>query len=197
MSNSRKEKINHILQAALMVLATKGYENSTIADISKAANVSRGILHYYFTDKEDLVSKVLANASSKLVQSALAGIKGKSQEEMIDNILSVYIKNLEKNPDFYAFLFEMWCASRRSEKIRKELQSCISKVVDAIRKILEDALKNSMVKFDAQKSDEMAKALLALSDGIAFHMLINPSENLKDKKFWLAIRNMMLGVLKR
>ena len=25
-----------------MVLATKGYENSTIADISKAANVSRG-----------------------------------------------------------------------------------------------------------------------------------------------------------
>ena len=197
MSNSKEEKINHILQAALMVLATKGYENSTIADISKAANVSRGILHYYFTDKEDLVSKVLANASSKLVQSALAGIKGKSQEEMIDNILSVYIKNLEKNPDFYAFLFEMWCASRRSEKIRKELQSCISKVVDAIRKILEDALKNSMVKFDAKKSDEMAKALLALSDGIAFHMLINPSENLKDKKFWLAIRNMMLGVLKR
>ncbi len=197
MSNSREGKINHILQAALMVLATKGYENSTIADISKAANVSRGILHYYFTDKEDLVSKVLANASSKLVQSALAGIKGKSQEEMIDSILSVYIKNLEKNPDFYAFLFEMWCASRRSEKIRKELQSCISKVVDAIRKILEDALKNSMVKFDAKKSDEMAKALLALSDGIAFHMLINPSENLKDKKFWLAIRNMMLGVLKR
>lgn len=196
MSNSREEKINHILQAALMVLATKGYENSTIADISKAANVSRGILHYYFTDKEDLVSKVLANASNKLVQSALAGIKGRSQEEMIDNILSAYIKNLEKNPDFYAFLFEMWCASRRSEKIRKELQSCISKVVDAIREILEEAWKNSMVKFDAQKSDERAKALLALSDGIAFHMLINPSENLKDKKFWLAIRNMMLGVLK-
>lgn len=42
--------------------------------------------------------------------------------------------------------------------------------------------KNSgMVKFDAQKPEEMAKALLALSDGIAFHMLINPSENwLKD-----------------
>jgi BetI-type transcriptional repressor, C-terminal len=104
--------------------------------------------------------------------------------------------NIFKNPDFYAFLFEMWCASRRSEKIRKELQSCISKVVDAIREILEEAWKNSMVKFDAQKSDERAKALLALSDGIAFHMLINPSENLKDKKFWLAIRNMMLGVLK-
>ena len=197
MSNSREEKINHILQAALMVLATKGYENSTIADISKAANVSRGILHYYFTDKEDLVSKVLANASNKLIQSALTGIKGRSQEEIIDNVLNMYIKNLEKNPDFYAFLFEMWCTSRRSEKIRNELQSCISKVVDAIRKMLEDVWKNNTVKFDAQKSDEIAKSLLALSDGITFHVLINPSENLKDKKFWVAIRNMMLGVLKR
>lgn len=91
----------------------------------------------------------------------------------------------------------MWCASRRSEKIRNELQDCISKVVDAIKKMLEDAWKSSTIKFDAQKSDEMAKSLLVLSDGIAFHMLINPSENLKDKKFWVAIRNMMLGVLKR
>ena len=87
-------------------------------------------------------------------------------------------------------------ASRRSEKIRNEFQDCISKVVDAIKKMLEDAWKSSTIKFDAQKSDEMAKSLL-LSDGIAFHMLINPSENLKDKKFWVAIRNMMLGVLKR
>ena len=91
----------------------------------------------------------------------------------------------------------MWCATRRSEKIRNELQDCISKVVDAIKKMLEDAWKSSMIKFDAQKSDEMAKSLLVLSDGIAFHMFINPSENLKDKKFWVAIRNMMLGVLKR
>ncbi len=70
-------------------------------------------------------------------------------------------------------------------------------MVDAIKKMLEDAWKSSTVKFDAQKSDEMAKSLLVLSDGIALHMLINPSENLKDKKFWVAIRNMMLGVLKR
>ena len=57
----------------------------------------------------------------------------------------------------------MWCVSRRSEKIRKELQSCIAKVVGAIKKKLEDEL-------DSQQSDVMAKALLALADGIAFHI---------------------------
>ena len=65
----------------------------------------------------------------------------------------------------------------------------LAKVVGAIKKKLED-------ERDAQQSDQMAKALLVLADGIAFYMLINPPENLKDKKFWLAIRNMMLGALK-
>ena len=60
MSVNREKKIDSILRASLNVLATKGYENATIADISKAAHVSRGILHYYFSDKEDLVSKALA-----------------------------------------------------------------------------------------------------------------------------------------
>ena len=52
--------IDNILNGSLKILATKGYQDATIADISKAAHVSRGILHYYFSDKEDLVSKALA-----------------------------------------------------------------------------------------------------------------------------------------
>ena len=52
--------IDNILSGSLKTLAAKGYEDATIADISKAADVSRGILHYYFSDKEDLVSKALA-----------------------------------------------------------------------------------------------------------------------------------------
>jgi AcrR family transcriptional regulator len=196
--NRREEKVNHILQASLKVLATKGYENATIADISNAAHVSRGILHYYFTDKEDLVSKALAKSSSSLIQSSLVGIKGNSVEEVVDEILNRYLVNLQQHPEFYAFLFEMWCASRRSKKIKNELEGCIEKVVISIEKLLENAGNNSsMLMSSHDESKEIAKALLALSDGIAFHLLINHSENLKNKKFWSLIKNMMLAVLKR
>jgi AcrR family transcriptional regulator len=197
MSNRREEKVNHILQASLKVLATKGYENATIADISNAAHVSRGILHYYFTDKEDLVSKALAKSSSSLVQS-LTGVKGNSAEEVVEEILNRYLMNLQQHPEFYAFLFEMWCASRRSKKIKSELESCIEKVVISIEKLLGDVGNNGgLLKSRHDESKEIAKALLALSDGIAFHLLINHSENLKNKKFWLLIKSMMLAVLKR
>ncbi|MFZ0204051.1 MAG: TetR/AcrR family transcriptional regulator, partial [Nitrososphaeraceae archaeon] len=164
---------------------------------SKAARVSRGILHYYFSDKEDLVSKALAKSSSSLVQSFFLGVKGNSPEEVVDDILDRYVKNLQEHPDFYAFLFEMWCASRRSKKIKNELVDCIRKVVDTIKELLANAGENGRLKFNPHESNEISKALLALSDGIAFHLLINHSENLKDKKFWLPVRNMMLAVLKR
>jgi AcrR family transcriptional regulator len=36
-----------LINGSLKILAAKGYEDPTIADILKAADVSRGILHYY------------------------------------------------------------------------------------------------------------------------------------------------------
>ena len=105
--------------------------------------------------------------------------------------------NLQQHPDFYVFLFEMWCASSRSKKIRNELEICVEKVVSAVEKLLEDGGENGITKFNPEESKEKARALLALSNGIAFHLLVNPDPvNLKDK-FWLQIRSMMLSVLKK
>lgn len=196
MREKREQKINHILESSLQILSIKGYENATIADISKAANVSRGILHYYFTDKVDLVSKVLASSSSRLLQSSLEGVKGKSADEIVDNIISTFRKNLRENPDFYAFLFEMWCASRRNKKIRKELNNCILKVVTAIEDALDNTAKGGMINVNSHGANKTAAAMLALSDGIAFQLLIDESRNLEDMKYWSVIKSMLLSVLK-
>ena len=98
-----------------MVLAKNGYENTTIANIAKESGVSRGILHYYFSDKEDLVSKVLAYSSENIIQATIKGIRGRTPEELADNIIKDSIVSFRENPDFYAFLFEMWCASREKQ----------------------------------------------------------------------------------
>jgi hypothetical protein len=127
----------------------------------------------------------------------LVEVKRNSAEEVVDDMLDGYIMNLQQHPDFYAFLFEMWCASRRSKKIRHELEICVEKVVNVIQRLLKDAEESGITNFILEESKEKARALLALSDGIAFHLLLNPDpRNVKDKKFWLQIRRMMLAVLK-
>lgn len=197
MRETREQKINHILGASLKILSIKGYENATIADISKSANVSRGILHYYFSDKVDLASKALASSSTRLLKSSLDGVKGKSAEEIVDNIICTFRKNLRENPDFYAFLFEMWCASRRNKRIKKELNKCLQKVTGAIEESLEDVARDGIINFDSNGANRTAATILALSDGIAFQLLIDESPNLEDMKYWSVIKTMLLSLLKK
>jgi AcrR family transcriptional regulator len=196
LSDIKKQKINEILKNTLKVLAKNGYENTTIASIAAEAGVSRGILHYYFSDKEDLVSKVLAYSSENIILSTIKDIRGKTIEEITDNIINDSIQSFKKNPEFFAFLFEMWCASRRSDKIKKELVICSDKVTQSIKKVLDEAIQNKLLRLDIKNTEQMAKILLALFNGIAFEKLMHPSKNLDDEKYWIQVRNIISSFLK-
>ena len=60
MREQKEDKAKKILAAALEILSKKGYENTTINDIADSAKLSRGLLHYYFKDKEDLVAQAMS-----------------------------------------------------------------------------------------------------------------------------------------
>jgi TetR/AcrR family transcriptional regulator, fatty acid metabolism regulator protein len=192
----REEKINAILQAAVRVLAEKGYNDATIPEISEAANVSRGILHYYFKDKEDLVCKVLTSITSRMVQSSLEGLRGRSAEEIAENVVNIHKRNLNEHPDFYGFLFEMWCISRRSKRIRKEFTNCQEKVLSAIKGWLENASEQGIIKISSGQSEPIAQLLMAITDGTAFELTDHP-EKLDDKRVLVLLRKMILSVLKQ
>jgi hypothetical protein len=50
-----------------------------------------------------------------------------------------YNINLQQCSDFYGLLFGMWCANRRSKKIRNG-ELCIEKPIRIIKKLLDDGL---------------------------------------------------------
>ncbi len=58
-SAPKYEKSSRILASALNVFATKGYQNATIQEISKSAEVSEGTIYEYFKNKEDLLFSIL------------------------------------------------------------------------------------------------------------------------------------------
>jgi AcrR family transcriptional regulator len=196
LSETKKQKINDILKRSLKILAKNGYENTTIATIAAEAGVSRGILHYYFSNKEDLVSKVLAYSSENIILFTIRDIRGNTIEEMADNIINDSIESFKEYPEFFAFLFEMWCASRRSEKIKNELIICSAKVTKSIKKVLDEAIQNRLLKMSIKNTEEMSKVLLALFNGIAFEILMEPSRDLENRKYWIQVRNMILSILK-
>ena len=192
--NQRSEKVQAILKGAVKVLASKGYEGATIVDIAEASNVSRGVLHYYFKDKEDIATKALANSSTQMIQSSLQGLKGKTPEEIANNVIDMHKKNIRKTPDFYRFLFEISCLSRRSKKVYDEFIICQDKVIHAIKDWLENACNENIIKIRAEKLESIAEILLYMDVGIAFHLVDRPNK-INDQRIWDEFKKIIIDLL--
>lgn len=58
----RRQRMMAIQQAALDLFAYKGYVNTSISDIAKTANISKGLMYNYFSSKEQLLEAILKEA---------------------------------------------------------------------------------------------------------------------------------------
>jgi AcrR family transcriptional regulator len=192
MSKAAQEKSQRILKAALALLAKQGYENTTINDIADAASVSRGLLHYYFKDKEDLVSQALTYGFGSMWESSMGSLaNATTAPELADGMIDVLKKNMQQNPDFSALLFEMWVSSRRSDKIKKVFSDGLNGTIDELKQMLELASAEGIIRIEHGESEGIVRILLAMYHGLAIQLLTNP-EKLRDKKLWVPVRKLLL-----
>lgn len=193
----KEDKINTILETVLSLLAEKGYHNTTINDIADTAGISRGLLHYYFKDKEDLAAKALTFGFGPMWDSSIGKIQSaRSPEQLVDTMIEVLKKNVRDNPDFSALLFEMWVSARKSAKIRKVFNDGLNEAIDRLRKLLEFAIRMGIIKIRPEEAEGIVRMLLALYHGLAIQLLGSP-EKIDDKKIWVPIRRTLLSAFER
>ncbi len=192
----RDQKIDAILLSTIQLLAERGYAGTNIADIASHAKVYKSLLHYYFKDKEDLVSKALASRSSTMIQPAKEALFGvESLEELIDGAIFFFKRDIEQNPDFFALIFETWCTGRRSVRIKQEFNTGINQRIDDIKDVLEDAANRKLIRFEDQVQLEgLARIILALYHGLALQLTHNPDISTNDK-MWFLLKKMLLAGL--
>lgn len=192
-----EDKVNRILQAALVVLSRKGYENTTINNIADTARISRGLLHYYFKDKEDLVAKALTFGFGPMWDSSVGSLTtAKSPLQLVDTMIDVLKENVRKNPDFSALLFEMWVSGRRSAKIRKVFSDGLNEAINRLRKLFELASSVGLIKVDPNEFEGLVRLFLAMYHGLAIQLLTDP-EKIEDKKMWMPIRKVLMSAFEK
>ena len=195
-STKKDEKIDAILLSTIQLLAERGYADTSIADIASHAKVYKSLLHYYFKDKEDLVSKALASRSNTMIQptkEALSNVE--SIEELVDGAIFFFKKDIEQNPDFFALIFETWCTGRRSVRIKQEFNAGINQRIDDIKDVLEEATNRSLIRIEDQvQLQGLAHIILALYHGLALQLIHNPDIRTNDK-MWFLLKKMLLAGL--
>src|SRR3954452_12986371 len=88
------------LQRALAdVMAINGYANSSIADVLRAARVSRETFYEQFSSKEDCFMSAFEEAYERLVSAALAEPAGSAEPaERLDQLLGAYLAAIAAEP---------------------------------------------------------------------------------------------------
>jgi AcrR family transcriptional regulator len=84
-----------IRQAALNVFAQNGFERASIAEIAKAANVAKPLIHYHFASKEVLWQTAVSDAQAALMAETLLFQERLSQLNPMQSIEFISEKMVE------------------------------------------------------------------------------------------------------
>lgn len=64
--NLPEERRRLILNAAMAEFATEGFTKAKLENVAKAAGVTKGLLYYYFEDREDLLGSLFVEVEDRL-----------------------------------------------------------------------------------------------------------------------------------
>ena len=100
---ARKAKIDaevtrsNLLDAAEMIFFQKGVTRTTLEEIAKAANVTRGALYWHFQNKSDILAAMYAQAAPPIEEMASEVLGKENAITAIKNYWLCALKDLHKN----------------------------------------------------------------------------------------------------
>ncbi len=103
----REEKRELIKTTALKLFAEKGYHLVSIREISKAANISQGLMYNYFESKESLLQNILTDFIE--IVGSLISPKGDEEitNEEMENFFELMIESIKNRREYWIVLFQL------------------------------------------------------------------------------------------
>ncbi len=131
-----------IFNTAIKLFSEKGYENTSIEEITAVAGVAKGSLYYHFPTKEDVFDFLVDNAAKLLSNSIEIKFRHCNNSlEKLQAIMMVQIKSIIRYEDFLVVVLNhILGETPRSKKCQKELFNYIGKIEDVIKEGIEEGI---------------------------------------------------------
>ncbi|BFH69811.1 MAG: TetR/AcrR family transcriptional regulator [Paenibacillus dendritiformis] len=111
-----KEKIRI---AAMELFMKRGYHATSIEDVAKHANISKGLLYNYYKGKEELLSTMIQARIDELIQVMEAASSQESPAEQLKHIVEGAINNVRQKPEVFQFYLHLQTQPESDEVLSK------------------------------------------------------------------------------
>lgn len=171
------EKARRIVEAMRHSVARRGAAGSTFDHVSREAGVSRGLLHYYFGTKEQLLVEAARRDCELRIEALEQQLAG---AQTADDFVALLAENLQEtikdDPDFVTLVFELFTLSRRNEEIAVEYARLVRLTRDRLAGMLAAAQAEGVLQLHAEP-EAVADILFSLGDGFALRMIAEPQRD--------------------
>lgn len=127
-----------IFECSMKLFAEKGYDATSVEEITAVSGIAKGTLYYHFEKKEDILNMLLEEGM-KLLKNSIE-IKIKDCNNCIDKIkavILVQVKVTVKYENFINLIFsQIWGKEEKNEKCRK----CVFEYIKILENIISEGI---------------------------------------------------------
>src|SRR5437764_3599390 len=174
------DKAQRIIEAMRRSVARRGSAGSTFDHVAREAGVSRGLLHYYFGTKEQLLVEVVRRDCElrlAVLDERLA--EARTADDFIDLLVFSLEEVVRNDSDFITVVFELFSLSRRNEDIAAEFAELLRRTRSHVAGLLAAKHGEGVLHLRADP-DAVAEVLFSLADGVALRMLAEPDRDFAE-----------------
>jgi len=186
----RKEQI---MDAALKVIISKGYENSRMDDIVDLSSMSKGAIYWYYKSKKEVYLN-LVNYWVIKYSTVINHIveEDDSAADQLKDVFDYFILQYEQDPSAFKALVEFWSLAGRDEDFHKKVDRVYTKFLEFLERIINRGVKSGEFKnLDVRIT---ALSIMVNIEGIIWFTLFD-AHGLSPKEYINTITNFILSGL--
>jgi TetR/AcrR family transcriptional repressor of bet genes len=164
--SNTEQRREQIARALLKVMARKGYDGASIANVAAAAHLASGVVHYHFKDKQE----ILITALRDLVGEHAAALDEKERAAGADaaSKVAAFIDfHLGLGADANAEILACWVMlsgeALRQPKVRSEHEKALASIAGRLQAIIQEGMQAGT--FRCEDAAAAASALVAVVQG--------------------------------
>lgn len=166
------ERKDQIVRATVECITKFGYHNFSMQDVARIAGVSKGIIHYYFLNKDELMMSVLDKVAGD-IERVLANDMGAANDPVrkMEIFIDICFDVVRSTREYYQVNMDFWTQINQKQEIRDAIAKHYNKFRETAANVIKEGIdRGAFKKVDAR---EYASLTIAVIDGLSLQWLFD------------------------
>lgn len=166
-----------VAEAAETALAEGSWNRVTLADVARRAGVSKGVVTYWFGNKETLFLEVLRRYHHRYEQHlSQVAAPGAPLRERLERLVHIAFPDQATVAAEVRFQIEIWSYAKEHPAVLAAVREAYNRFRRACQALVAMAAAERSVP--ASQIDELYRYVHALIDGVSLHVALDPDIDL-------------------